>query len=82
VQGLTERLAIGIRVLDVGCGSGRILNRLAERYPESRFTGIDLPAEATEAARAQACEKGLRNVEFVARDLSDFDETARGSTAR
>ena len=30
VPGLADRLAAGIRLLDVGCGSGRILNRLAE----------------------------------------------------
>jgi hypothetical protein len=39
VPGLTDRLAKGIRMLDVGCGSGRILNRLAELYPNSRFVG-------------------------------------------
>jgi hypothetical protein len=33
--GLTERLAKGIRVLDAGCGRGRILMRLAELYPEA-----------------------------------------------
>lgn len=76
VPGLTDRLANGINVLDVGCGRGRILNRLAALYPASRFTGIDLSAEATAHARADAARAGLRNVEFVAADLSDFDRTA------
>jgi len=75
-DGLSERLAAGIRVLDVGCGSGRIVNRLAGLYPASRFVGIDLSAEATGAGRAAAAEQELRNAEFIARDLSDFDETA------
>ncbi|MGH8058977.1 MAG: transcriptional regulator, partial [Candidatus Entotheonellia bacterium] len=39
VPGLSDRLAKGIRVLDVGCGRGRILNRLATLYPDSRFVG-------------------------------------------
>jgi cyclopropane fatty-acyl-phospholipid synthase-like methyltransferase len=60
----------------VGCGSGRIMNRLAELYPDSRFVGMDLSGEAIRSARAAAQEKGLRNVEFIARDLSGFDETA------
>jgi 2-polyprenyl-3-methyl-5-hydroxy-6-metoxy-1,4-benzoquinol methylase len=76
VPGLADRLAAGIRMLDAGCGSGRILNRLAELYPQSRFTGMDLSAEAIETARTAAAEKGLRNVEFVVRDLSDFDRSA------
>jgi ubiquinone/menaquinone biosynthesis C-methylase UbiE len=76
VTGLTERLAKGIRVLDVGCGRGRILNRLAERYAHSRFVGMDLSPDATAFARDEASKKGLSNVEFVAADLSNFDETA------
>jgi 2-polyprenyl-3-methyl-5-hydroxy-6-metoxy-1,4-benzoquinol methylase len=75
VPGLSARLARGLRVADVGCGSGRIVNRLAALFPASRFTGLDLSREAVGAARADAGEKGLRNVEFVERDLSDFDET-------
>lgn len=77
VPGLTDRLRTGIRMLDVGCGSGRILNRLAERYPHSRFSGMDLSPEAIGTARAEAARKGLGNVEFVDRDLSDFHETAQ-----
>ena len=76
VPGLTDRLAKGIRVLDAGCGSGRILCRLAERYPNSRVTGMDLLPEAIGNARHEARQKGLRNAEFAARDLSDFHETA------
>jgi 2-polyprenyl-3-methyl-5-hydroxy-6-metoxy-1,4-benzoquinol methylase len=76
VPGMTDRLAAGIRILDVGCGSGRILNRLAELYPNSRFTGIDLSAEAVETARAEVSHKRLRNVEFISRDVSDCDVTA------
>jgi 2-polyprenyl-3-methyl-5-hydroxy-6-metoxy-1,4-benzoquinol methylase len=76
VPGLTDRLATGIRMLDVGCGSGRILNRLAALYPNSRFTGMDLSQEAIESARADAAQQGLRNIEFVTVDLSGFDNTA------
>ncbi len=76
VPGLTDRLAKGIRVLDVGCGSGRAMNRLAEIYPNSRFVGMDLSPEAIGNARGEASQKGLKNIEFIARDLSDFDHTA------
>src|SRR5512134_3860503 len=76
VPGLAERLAAGLRMLDVGCGSGRILNRLAELFPNSRFVGMDLSKEATDAARKEASGKGLRNADFVTTDLSDFEATA------
>ena len=56
VPGLTERLAKGIRVLDAGCGRGRILTRLAELYPRSRFVGMDLSREATGYARDKAAK--------------------------
>jgi 2-polyprenyl-3-methyl-5-hydroxy-6-metoxy-1,4-benzoquinol methylase len=74
VPGLTDRLERGIQVLDLGCGRGRILHRLATLYPVSRFTGIDLSEEAIGYARAQAA--GLNNLEYLVRDLSDFDRTA------
>jgi len=76
VPGLANQLTAGIQVLDVGCGRGRIINRLAETYPNSRFTGIDLSTEAIMSAWKEASEKKLRNVEFIVRDLSDFDQRA------
>jgi cyclopropane fatty-acyl-phospholipid synthase-like methyltransferase len=63
-------------VLDAGCGSGRVMNRLAELYPNSNFTGIDLSPEAIGMARAEASQKGLRNIGFFVRDLTDFDAAA------
>src|SRR6516165_8499223 len=76
VPGLADRLAAGIQMLDVGCGRGRIINRLAELYPKSRFTGIDLSSEAILTAWREAAEKRLRNVEFIVTDLSNFNEKA------
>jgi 2-polyprenyl-3-methyl-5-hydroxy-6-metoxy-1,4-benzoquinol methylase len=76
VPGLTQRLSRGIRVLDVGCGRGRVVNRLAELNPASRFVGLDLSADAIAYAREEASRAGRENVEFRAVDLSDFDATA------
>jgi 2-polyprenyl-3-methyl-5-hydroxy-6-metoxy-1,4-benzoquinol methylase len=76
VPGMEARLRAGISVLDVGCGSGRIITRLAELFPASTFHGFDLSAEAIAAARSDAERKGLTNVELVERDLSNFHETA------
>jgi len=77
VPGLTDRLAKGTRMLDVGCGRGHIMNRLAGLYRNSRFVGMDLSPDAIGFARDEASKKGLKNIEFIAADLSDFDETAK-----
>jgi 2-polyprenyl-3-methyl-5-hydroxy-6-metoxy-1,4-benzoquinol methylase len=76
VPGLADRLAKGIRVLDVGCGRARIMTRLAALYPRSSFRGLDLSEEAVGFAREEATRQGLSNITFSARDLSDFDRTA------
>ncbi|HEX8918908.1 MAG TPA: class I SAM-dependent methyltransferase [Chloroflexota bacterium] len=76
VPGLTDRLTEGIRVLDVGCGRGHILRRLAKLYPRSQFKGMDLSHEAIAYAREEASRQGLQNIEFVAIDVTDFDVTA------
>ncbi|MEW5978826.1 MAG: class I SAM-dependent methyltransferase [Acidobacteriota bacterium] len=76
VPGLSERLAKGIRLLDVGCGGGAILNRLAGLFPNSRFLGMDLSNEAISNATQAASAAGLKNVEFRTADLSDFHEKA------
>lgn len=73
---LPARLETGIRVLDVGCGRGRALLQMAERYPASDFRGFDLSSEAIAWAREQAEERGHTNVHFEARDASNFDEWA------
>lgn len=73
---LPGRLAQGIDVLDLGCGRGLALMKLAERFPASRFTGYDLSAEAIGWATERAARLSLANLRFEQRDLSDFDRTA------
>ncbi|EWH00204.1 class I SAM-dependent methyltransferase [Halomonas sp. BC04] len=73
---LPGRLGQGIDALDLGCGRGLALMKLAERFPNSRFTGYDLSEEAIGWATEQAAHRGLTNLRFEERDLSDFDQTA------
>jgi len=68
VEGLDGALERGIRVLDVGCGRGRALLRLAERFPRSRFEGVDLCEEPIAWARDRARALGLENATFRAID--------------
>jgi len=39
-------------VLDVGCGTGRLLRAAAERWPRAQFVGVDPAAGMLEVARA------------------------------
>jgi len=76
VDGIENRLREGINVLDAGCGSGHIINKLAELFPASTFTGMDLSGDAISTARKLADSKGLKNVKFEIADLTEFHETA------
>src|SRR5689334_11143059 len=41
----------GDRVLDVGCGTGELLTRLAARYPRARLAGLDPVTEMLKVAQ-------------------------------
>lgn len=59
----------GKSVLDVGTGTGHRLITAARRFPDTRFTAIDLCAEPLEIARATAAAAGVTNVEFHQHDI-------------
>jgi SAM-dependent methyltransferase len=50
VERLTARLDAGIRVADIGCGTGFCVNLMAERFPRSQFVGYDFSDHALEQA--------------------------------
>ncbi len=75
--GLVDRLAEGIDVLDVGCGSGYALILMARVFPKSRFTGIDFSDEAIDRARKEAERIGLSNIRFEAKDVATLNGGSR-----
>jgi SAM-dependent methyltransferase len=77
VPELPKALARGADVLDVGCGTGRALVRLAAAFPHSRFQGVDASELAIESARREARAHGLGNLRFDARDPAVLDEPSR-----
>lgn len=77
VPGLDAALARGIAALDVGCGAGRTLIELGERFPRSAFLGIDFSCDAIAEARRGAAERRLKNVRFEVRDAAEIAGDAR-----
>lgn len=73
VPGLPERLAAGIDVADIGCGSGHTVNLMARAHPASRFTGYDFSAPALVAAQEEAARWGLANARFESLDVARLD---------
>lgn len=73
VPGLAGRLNDGIDVVDIGCGAGRALMRLATAFPRSRFLGVDVCADAFAETQVEVARRALSNLQFEARDLSDVD---------
>jgi len=65
------------RILEIGCCSGHNLIPLAMRWPDSRFTGIDLSEKSIARARELASAAGLENIEFLAADLMGFEPAER-----
>ncbi|MBA4461792.1 MAG: class I SAM-dependent methyltransferase [Nitrosopumilaceae archaeon] len=72
VPGLVEDLKEGIRVLDVGCGSGRALNLMAKNFPNSQFTGYDFSKEAIDYATSESEKLGNKNTSFQIQDVEHF----------
>ena len=73
-RGLRDQLRSGIDVLDIGCGSGQAACALARVFPNSQFAGYDLCDEAIVAARDEARRRGLTNIHFETRDITDLQE--------
>jgi ubiquinone/menaquinone biosynthesis C-methylase UbiE len=74
--GLAAKLRAGICVLDVGCGKGRALLRLAREFPNSRFIGYDLCQQTIEHAQALASESQLTNLAFYRYDAAQMQDEA------
>jgi SAM-dependent methyltransferase len=76
VAGLQERLTAGVDVVDIGCGGGRALCRLAAAFPASRFVGYDVDDAALAIGTERAAQEGLSNVRFERKDVADLGATA------
>ncbi len=63
----------GQDVLELGCGWGSLTLTLAERFPNSRITGVSNSAFQREFIEARARERGLGNVRILTRDVNRLE---------
>ena len=55
-------------VLDVGCGTGPVIELLSKKYPEKHFVGLDITPAMIEVAQS----KKLPNAEFIVGDAENL----------
>ncbi|MGH9245401.1 MAG: class I SAM-dependent methyltransferase [Acidimicrobiales bacterium] len=76
VPGLTARLQDGARILDLACGAGLGLARLARTYPSARLVGVDGDAHSLREAARRLSDEGLTDrVELVQAAVEDITWT-------
>ena len=70
---VVERLKQGGRVLDFGCGVGRVGVAIAKAYPKCEVVGVDLDQESIRRAREIAAKAGVgERLRFLARAIKDL----------
>jgi tRNA (cmo5U34)-methyltransferase len=71
---ISRLLPEGGTLLDLGCGSGRLLARLAHGRPDARIVGLDLSEPMLETGRQMLESEGLSHrVELRPGDITTFD---------
>jgi methyltransferase-like protein/SAM-dependent methyltransferase len=60
------------RVLEIGCASGGNIIPMAQELPNSHFIGIDLSARQIKEASDATAMFGLKNIEFLKKDVMEI----------
>lgn len=66
------RIREGMRVLDLGAGSGYVSFPLAKTNPSCEIVGLDIVADTFAANRVRADRECVRNLSFVCYDGAEF----------
>lgn len=71
------KISDGEKILEAGCGTGRNLIILAQKYPRANFFGLDASAEMLKTAQSKIEAKKLKNITLktALADNFAFDKT-------
>jgi ubiquinone/menaquinone biosynthesis C-methylase UbiE len=71
-----DKLELGARVADIGCGDGASTVLMAQSFPASAFAGSDYHQESVDQARKRSADAGLNGqVTFEVASARDFGGT-------
>lgn len=62
----------GMKVLDLGTGSGYLAFALAQRHPDSYITGLDIVENALSENKKRADKEQVNNIDFISYDGITF----------
>ena len=75
IQTLVDGIAFDreskISVLDLGCGTGTLARRIADLFPQARFTMLDIAPNMIEKARQKMSNRP--DTEYVVSDFTHYD---------
>ena len=64
LEGIQEKLTVGARVADIGCGSGGAALLMGSTFPKSIIEGFDISRFALERAEERKVDAKISNVSF------------------
>jgi 2-polyprenyl-3-methyl-5-hydroxy-6-metoxy-1,4-benzoquinol methylase len=74
---VVERLQNGGRVLDFGCGLGRVAIAIAKAFPKCEVVAVDIDAASIERAKAAAANAGLGSrIQFFVKNAGEVDKNS------
>lgn len=63
----------GCDILELGCGWGSLSLFMAEKYPNSKITGVSNSQTQKFYIDGEAKRKGLKNLKIITSDMNDFE---------
>jgi ubiquinone/menaquinone biosynthesis C-methylase UbiE len=83
IEGLQEKLEVGAKLLDIGCGLGVLMSKLAQTYKNSSFVGVDPDENGIKEARRIFKESGVEDrvsAECLGGESIDYNEEFDAAT--